>query len=179
MLQKKMMTLILIGCFVLPAVSLWALPVSVGSGSHAANIIIEWSDGHIAEFLVGFDTPTITGLEAFDIIEADTALPPISNPLTTVRLPFGNDIFIDGITQGIHSNIGYDGGDNWWHFWIKDSGQSDWASPAFGVTDRILADGDSDGWIYGRAGAPIPEPMTLSLLALGSLTLLRRRRSAN
>ena len=179
MLQKKMMVLVMIGFLSLSAVALWAVPVNVGSGTNAVMVYIEWSDNYVTEFLVAFDTVTITGLEAFDIIEADTAVPPISDPLTTVRGDFGFGVFIDGISQGVHSDIGYGGGENWWHFWIKDSGQGSWASPAFGVADRILSDGDSDGWVYGHAAAPAPEPMTLSLLALGLVGLIKRRRMTN
>ncbi|MHC4737524.1 MAG: PEP-CTERM sorting domain-containing protein [Planctomycetota bacterium] len=144
-----------------------AIPIEVGAGENSAELYIEWDDGYVAEFIVGFEDVTVTGLGLFDIIEAETTL-------TTVREDFGWGVFIDGITFNGHSDIGFGGGEDWWHYWIKDAGQTEWTSPAFGVADRILYDGDSDGWIYGRAGT-VPEPATLVLLGLGGLILRKRR----
>ena len=143
-----------------------AIPVDVGTGDNSAGLYIEWSDGYIAEFIINFEDETITGLGMFDVVEAETTL-------TTVREDYGWGIFIDGITYDNHSNIGFGGGDDWWHFWIKD-GDQDWLSPGYGVADRVLYDGDMDGWIYGRAG-PVPEPSMIALLGLGALLLRKRR----
>jgi len=144
-----------------------AIPLEVGAGENSAELYIEWDDGYVAEFIVGFEDVTVTGLGLFDIIEAQTTL-------TTVREDFGWGVFIDGITYDGHSNIGFGGGEDWWHYWIKDAGASEWTSPAFGVADRMLYDGDADGWIYGRAGT-VPEPATLALFALGFFVLRKRR----
>lgn len=145
-----------------------ATPVEVGTGQNSAGLYIEWSDGYIAEFIVDFEDTTITGLGLFDIVEAET-------PLTTVRGDFGWGVFIDGIAYNGHSNSGYGGGEDWWHYWIKDAGQLEWMAPMFGAADRTVHSGDMDGWIYGRAGEPVPEPCTIILLGLGGLLLSRRR----
>jgi len=147
-----------------------ATPIEVGSGDNSAGLYIEWGDGYIAEFLVKFEETTVTGLGLFDITEAETSL-------TTVRDDFGWGVFIDGITYDGHSDSGFGGGEDWWHYWIKDAGESFWTSPSFGAVDRIVEDGDCDGWIYGRAGVPIPEPVTIALLALGGIILWRGKTS--
>lgn len=145
-----------------------AVPIEVGIGENSAELYIEWSDGYVAEFIVDFESVSVTGLGLFDIVEAQTTL-------TTVRQDFGWGVFIDGIEFNGHSDIGFGGGEDWWHYWIKDVGETEWTSPAFGAADRILFNGDSDGWIYGRAGA-VPEPATLALFALGGLLLRKRRK---
>lgn len=142
---------------------------TVGTGQNDAGLYIEWNDGYIAQFQVRFDSPSVTGIGLFDIVEASTGL-------TTVRQQFGSDIFIDGISFNGHSNIGYGGGADWWHYWTKDIGQADWMSPAFGASDRVVYNGDSDGWIYGRDGEPVPEPVSIALFGLGGLLLSRCRR---
>jgi hypothetical protein len=142
-----------------------AAPIEVGTGQNSSGVYIEFNDGFIAEFIVKFDALAISGLDIFDTIEAETTL-------TTVRDNFGWGIFIDGISYQGHSNIGYQGGENWWHYWIDD-GQG-WSSSGYGVADRTVYDGYSDGWIYGRAGEPLPEPATLFFLC-GGFMLLRRR----
>ena len=143
-----------------------ATPIEVGTGENSAGLYIEWGDGYIAEYLVKFEEMTVTGLGLFDITEAETSL-------TTVRDDFGWGVFIDGITYDGHSDSGFGGGEDWWHYWIKDAGESSWTSSSFGAADRIVEDGDWDGWIYGRAGVPIPEPVTIALLALGGVILWR------
>ena len=134
--------------------------------------MIDWAGGAVHDFDVAFSTASITGLEAFDIIEADTTL-------TTVRQDFGFGVFIDGISFHGHSNIGWAGGENWWHYWLKDSGQASWTAPLFGVADRVLTDGDADGWVYGNAGEPVvPEPATMALMLTAAAAVLRRRKRA-
>lgn len=134
--------------------------IEVGNGTNSANVYIEWSDGYIAEFLVKFDGST-TGLALLQTI--DNALANFSLDIQD----YGWGAFINGITYDSHSNIGYGGGENWWHYWTKDAGENNWAMSWIGAADRVVNHGDADGWIYGRDGAPVPEPATMALIAAG------------
>ena len=167
MVSRKLLCFVYVLILVITGSLAIAVPVEVGTGGNSADLYIEWSDGFAAEFIVSFSPPSISGLGLFDIIEAQTTL-------TTVRDDFGFGVFIDGITFDGHSNIGYGGGEDWWHYWIKES-DADWLSPHYGVADRTITDGDSDGWIYGSAGSPTPEPATIALLGFGGLLIRKKR----
>jgi len=145
--------------------------IAVGSGDDHATLVVNFGDGADFVFDVAF-TGTTTGLGLFDLIEAETAL-------TTVRNDFGWGVFIDGIAYAGHSNTGWGGGEDWWHYWTMDAPGGAWEEPQVGATDRIVADGYSDGWVYGTADVPAtPEPATLALAALGAAGALLRRRKA-
>jgi hypothetical protein len=143
--------------------------VEVGNGGNFANLTINWSDGYVAEFKVLFASETISGADAMGVI--DSAL---SN-FSTVVYGSGTSAFIDGISYAGHSNEGYAGGENWWHYWTMESGDASWTSSWIGAGQRVLTSGDSDGWVYGNAGDPIPEPMTLAMLGLGMVLAVRKK----
>ncbi len=140
--------------------------IDIGTGVNTAGLYIEWKDGFTVEFAVNFDAASLTGWELFDAVKAETTL-------DTVVENFGWGDFIDGISYEGHNNVGFGGGADWWHYWIMDAG-TDWVSPAFGISDRTLYDGDMDGWVYGSDY--IPEPGTMALLAFGGLLLRKKRR---
>lgn len=147
----------------------YAAPIAVGTGESHAAVTVNFGDGAAYEFDVAFAGQTTTGLGMLDILESANI------GFSTVRS--GGGEFIDA--------IGFDGHadamawtpqtpENWWHYWIKDAQQNwilDWDVSAA----RTIHSGDSDGWVYGRAGAPVPEPASLALAALGGLAVLRRR----
>lgn len=136
-------------------------------GLHTAGLLIEWKGGFSAEFAVRFDEESLTGWQLLEAVETQTDLEVVTDDS-------GWGLFVDGLAYQGHSNQGYGGGDDWWHYWIQD-GAVDWVSAAFGVSDRVLYDGYRDGWIYGRD--TIPEPGTLGLLAVGLFAIQRHRRN--
>ncbi|MHC4554990.1 MAG: PEP-CTERM sorting domain-containing protein [Planctomycetota bacterium] len=167
----KSLVCLLVVFFVTSFVS--ASIIEVGTGTNTVGIEIEWSDGFLQEFAVSFDTPSITGWDAISLVEANTSMALVANDWGTPEEP---SWFIDGITFDTHSDIGYGGGEDWWHYWTKDADQ-DWVSSQIGVSQRVLVDGDTDGFVYGHKFAPgqIPEPATMALLAFGGLLIRKKR----
>lgn len=150
--------------FLFSAIS-FATPITVGSGQDSAGVRIEWSDGYVAEFLVSF-TGSTTGMGLLNIIADETTM-----VVTTVS--YGSDKFVDGFSFNGHSNIGYSLGENWWHYYNKNSDQTDWTASFVGASDRVVSSGNWDGWSYGHV---IPEPATMALLTLGSILLAKKRK---
>ncbi|MGB8226194.1 MAG: PEP-CTERM sorting domain-containing protein [Sedimentisphaerales bacterium] len=176
MKTKILKKLICVSIVLIMSSSIIAMPIEVGTGVNTAGVYIEWSDGFIAEFDINF------GQSALDTITGADLLLTLDSELSDFTLAYTNwgsetapDLFVDGIEYQGHINSGYSGGENWWHYWIKDAGESEWISPMYGMSSRTVHNGDVDGWIYGRGGAPIPEPTTTASLALGGLLLRRRR----
>jgi len=143
----------------------YAMPIEVGAGDNTAGMYVEWKDGFSMEFVLKFAEESISGMELIQRVAQET-------PLTIVVKNFGFGDYVDGIAYEGHDNEGWGGGEDWWHYWIKGAGQ-DWTSSMFGASERVVVDGASDGWVYGRAG--IPEPATLMLVATGVLLVRRRR----
>lgn len=144
-----------------------ANPIAVGSGINSADVYINFKDGAIYDFDVSFDGST-TGLGLFDIIESQTVL-------TTVRKTFGIGQYIDGISFDGHSNAGYGGGADYWHYWVRDNDLSPWVSSNVGALDRVVINGVEDGWVYGSNAAPVPEPGIIAVLCVfGGIMAWRR-----
>ncbi len=82
-------------------------------------------------------------------------------------------------------------GFSWFGYFNADGG-GDWANLQLGAESRFLADGSADDWVYQDVSAdadfnpvamptvaiavPTPEPASLSVLGIGAVALLSRRR---
>lgn len=150
-----------------------AIPIEaqVGSGPDLATIVLEFSDGATFGFEVLFDDAVPTsGIDVMQVLEAE--LPDFS----LVLLDFGFGLFIDGIAYAGHADSGFGGGEDFWHYWTRESASESWLSAQVGAADRLVTDGAWDGWVYGDALPPVPEPGTGVLLGLGVALATRRRR---
>lgn len=147
-----------------PALSL-PVEARAGSGPDTAAVVVEFGDG--AEFLfeVNFDIES-TGVALLETLADEIA----QFSIVTQEFDFG--VFVDGIAYQDHSDQGFGGDENFWHYWTRSAADAAWEIASVGASDRIVSDGFWDGWVYGRAGAPVPEPGSATLLALGLTGLL-------
>jgi hypothetical protein len=147
-----------------------ALPIQarVGSGDATASILVEFDSGDEFLFEVSFASATPTsGLDLMKVIDAEVA------GFDIVLLDFGFGEFVDGISFLGNDNSGFDPPDGWWHYWTGDPQNGQWTESQVGAGDRLIGDGDWDGWRWGS-----PDPPSLQagnqvplLGALGQLSL--------
>lgn len=151
-----------------------ALPIeaSVGTGPDLATVVLEFQDGAGFVFEVFFDDAISTsGIDIMETLESELA----SFALTIIDFgAFG--LAIDGIAYDGHSDVGFEGGDLFWHYWTKEDELEGWTFSEIGASDRIVSGGAWEGWRFG-AGAPVPEPGTAVLTGLGLVGLAWRRRA--
>jgi hypothetical protein len=151
------------------------ITVDVGNTS---VVQVQFKDDAFYQFNVSYDG-TATGIDLLRMIEDAE----IGFDATIQDHGFGE--YVDGLSYDGHSNAGYGGGEDWWHYWTRDSEADDWSQPQeYGASGRTAADGTWDGWVYGsdtppgtsQAGTSLPEPATFAIVGLGSVVLLQRRR---
>ncbi|MEM9416183.1 MAG: PEP-CTERM sorting domain-containing protein [Planctomycetota bacterium] len=193
--------LLAVGCW-LPA---WAADVDLatGGGTDYAELVVHFSDDAQVTFGVTFDAVaeswTGTDLVAFvadasggrylDGSDTSTFTPPadfgqhagLDVVFQTFDFGSGPSTFFDGFGTGGSSDIGFAGGEDYWHFWQGSTGAtapSGWAVSNVGTSSVAVVDGGAFGFRYGSALAPleVPEPGTALLLIAGGLAISRRRR---
>lgn len=149
-----------------------ATPIEAGTGSNSAAVHIEWKDGFMADFQVNFDAASVTGTYLVTTLQSDvSSFEIVTSNYGTETNP---NLLMDSISYNGHINSGYISGADWWHYWTNDG--SGWISSSVGMSDRTVADGDADAWIYGSDSAPVPEPATIAVLLAGAGLLRRRKR---
>ena len=150
-----------------------ALPIeaTVGSGPDLATVVIEFGNGAGFAFEVLFDDAVVTtGLDIMRTLEAELT------SFVLTELDFGEfGIAIDGIAYDGNADVGFGGGENFWHYWNRDSDLDPWGFASVGASNRVVLDGYQDGWVYGSANPPLPEPSTAVLVGLGIVAAARRR----
>jgi hypothetical protein len=150
-----------------------AAPIYVGSGDWKGNVLLNFGDDAVYHFVVAFETEPTTGLGLLDTLES------AGIGFSTVRL-------FDGLYIGTISYDGHSDADSWsiatpeayWRYWVKDGPGTAWTYSNVGAADRDVYDKYWDGWVYGRSTTPVPEPMTVGLVAISAagLVAVRRRR---
>jgi hypothetical protein len=145
--------------------------VNVGDGASTSYVQIVFKDGAAYQFNVAYDSAT-NGIDLLNVIESAG----IGFAADIQNFGFGD--FVNGLSYDGHANSGYGGGEDWWHYWVREAESEPWVSPAtYGASGRTVSDGSWDGWVYGDALDPtaVPEPTTLAILG-GAVVLMRRRR---
>lgn len=116
-----------------------------GSGTNQALLVVDFwpGNGQFDSFAFGyhFSQSQITGLELLDAVQAADhgfSYAPVGGPYLT-------DIwYIKGSTT---YHMGTDWPNSWWKYLTSDDYGSTWAESQYGMTMRVLASGDSDGWL--------------------------------
>jgi hypothetical protein len=145
---------------------------SVGTGSSTSTIQVDFSNGNGYVVNLSWTEPT-NGFQAMQAITAGIA----GAQLQYDVYPFGS--FVTGI--GLGADFEYGNGDLWpvenyWHYWTEANGQ--WEMAMFGASDRMLADGSRDAWVFGSSAAPQAVPGPGVVVVLMAACAARRRRMA-
>jgi hypothetical protein len=161
--------------------------VTLGNGPNKATAVVNFSDGYAVQFDYFFSESSLTGTSLLKKIDND------STAFTTDIQSFSFGDFVNGLTYldklgTTHTNSGYGGGSNWWHYWVKDLDTDPWISPEdYGSADRVVTNGTFDGWVYGSerspvaptpgAVVPLPASAWMGLSLLTCLVIVRALRS--
>ena len=146
----------------------------VGTGTSTSTIQVDFSNGN--GYVVNLSwTEPMNGFQAMQAIAAGIA----GAQLQYDVYPFGS--FVTGI--GFGADFEYGTGDLWpienyWHYWTEVGGQ--WEMAMFGASDRMLADGSADAWVFGSSAVPqaVPGPGAGAAVPLVAAIAGRRRRMA-
>ena len=169
-------------------IQLWA-----GSGSQQAAVVIDFNDGQTPRSYVwGFRwNGTATGEQALRAIVAadpllETQISVFSFGASLDRvdyLPLSSGGFRHSRAADFSPAVG-----TYWSYWTSVEGSNSWSFSSVGMSARQLTNGAVDGWAFSNPNynavaptapvAAVPEPATLTALAVGAAALLRRRRKA-
>lgn len=163
---------------------------AVGEGPFTSVVHIQFGDGAHFGWEVAYDEASgLTGLDL--LLRLEQAVDDLSLDLQFFGDPSNPaNAFVDGIRFGDHSDAGFGGGEDFWHYWTRESFTDPvWETAAFGAGLRPVADLSVDGWRYGSPAAPgaggspasAPEPAASALLlsALGAAAIVGRRSRAS
>jgi len=117
----------------------------IGSGANTVLLVVDfWPYNHDRDsfaFAYRFDEPQITGLQLLDAIQA-------------ANIGFSYAAWTGGFVTDIwyvRGNTIYHTGYNWpqsyWSYWLSSDHGQTWDYSPVGAAQRILQDGDTDGWL--------------------------------
>lgn len=189
--MKKLLLLSLALPFSAQAVNFADIRFWAGTGSNQAAVVIDFNDGQSPRSYVwGFRWDgTADGEDALRaIVLADPHLDAVIDVFsfgaslnTASYLPLSGGGYRHSRTQDFGPAGLY------WSYWSATQTSPAWAFSNFGMSDRVLVDGDVDGWAMsnpGFDGVPpttpvpaVPEPASILALSLGIIALERRRKA--
>jgi hypothetical protein len=144
----------------------------VGTGASTSTIQVDFTNGNAYQITLRWDT----AMNGFDALQAATSAI-TGAALAYDAYPFGN--FVTGI--GFDADYEYGNGDLWpienyWHYWTEVNGQ--WEMAMFGASDRMLADGSKDAWVFGSSDVPqaVPAPGAAEIGVVCMWHRFRRKR---
>ncbi len=128
-----------------------------GTGDHTVLLVVDfWPYNDAADsFAFGyrFTADELTGLELLN------ALHDADNGLTFDHTDgFVTDFWY--VTDAGTYHTGYDWPTSYWSYWLSDGFGEIWDHSVFGAPQRILYDGDTDGWLAVPGNDYDSEPVT-------------------
>lgn len=125
----------------------------VGSGFAHANVVIEFGNGEIFYFVVLFEPLTFpSGLDLLLTLEAE--LP----SFVLILEDFGFGVFVNGIAYEGNADVGFNPPFGFWQYWRGLPLLETWILSPVGASDRVVTNGDWDGWRWGDPDPPEIEP---------------------
>lgn len=166
---------------------------NVGTGDNKSMMVLEYGQ---TDYLFGFSwSGAASGTDMLYAIR-DASGGALTVDFQTFTFPDGNGGFISSdfiktISYTAAHQVTYDEDTSYFNYFISDDG-ANWTAPFdFGASGRSLTNGAWDDWVYETTPAlppdfdppatptfssAAPEPMSISLLGVGGMLLLRRRR---
>ena len=164
-----------ISCVLVSSASLRADLVDtflIGEGDSAAEIQFDFSNGNSYLYLLQWNGDALSGRDVFDVIAQaqfgyfDFTVQEYEWGEFLTGVEIGNDI--DSGTGSTPPHIDY------WHYWTAEA-SSPWEMSMIGFSDRMLADGARDAWVFGSDAEPATIPSPAAGVILLALRPGRRR----
>jgi hypothetical protein len=146
----------------------------IGQGSTSAEIQFDFSNGNTYMYELLWDGGELSGRDVFDAIAKHQ---PTYFNFGIQQYEWGD--FLTDISIGTDADSG-DGSTppylNYWHYWTSEL-ENPWGVSMIGFSDRVLANGSRDAWVFGTEEMPATIPAPAAGLILSPLVgLVSRRR---
>lgn len=127
-----------------------------------AGLVIRHDDGTLIYAYVQFEEDEISGSELLQRAGIETAVTPFGGLGTGVCSINGEGCSADNCYCHSYQSPAY-----WWHYYTWEAG--DWQISLKGPTDRMLHDGDIDGWSWTAGEPQLPEVTIDEIAAMNSV----------
>ncbi|MBL8060595.1 MAG: PEP-CTERM sorting domain-containing protein [Chthonomonas sp.] len=187
--MKKLLLLTITLPFSAQAINFEDIRFWAGSGTNRAAVVIDFNDGQTPRSYVwGYRwNGSARGEDALrTIVQADPLLDAVID-----QFSFGASLntasYLPQSGGGYRHSRAQDFGPAglYWSYWTATQVNPNWAFSNSGMSDRVLNDGDIDGWAMSDpnfSGVPptspvpaVPEPAVVIALGSGLAAVLRRR----